>query len=132
MIYLLDTHVVYQLLMAPDKLSAKKIQILTDTKNICIISAVTFWEISLKYSLGKLELNGITPIEIPDLCIKMGFSIIDISYKDAAGYNNLTAVYHKDPFDRMLIWQAIQNNYTLISDDKFIKKYKTIGLKVIS
>lgn len=132
MTYLLDTHVIYRLLMEPNKLSANARKIVTNPKNECLISAVSFWEISLKYSLGKLELNGVTPAEIPAKCTEMGFSLINISCKDAAGYNGLTAKHLKDPFDRMLIWQAIQHNYTLISDDELIKKYNADGLMVIS
>jgi PIN domain nuclease of toxin-antitoxin system len=132
MTYLLDTHVVYQILLEPNKLSERARSILTNPKNECIISAVSFWEISLKYSLGKLELTGVTPAEIPSKCVKMGFSLIDISCNDAAGYNKLTGNHHRDPFDRMLIWQAIQNNYTLISNDELVKKYQADGLLLIS
>ena len=131
MIYLLDTHILLQLLMKPEKLSKRIMEVVSSTQNICLISAVCFWEISLKYALGKLELKGIDPSAIPEKCKEMGFDIIPISYKEASSYHQLSAIHHKDPFDRMLIWQAIKNNYVLISDDEVIKKYAGNGLKFL-
>jgi PIN domain nuclease of toxin-antitoxin system len=61
----------------------------------------------------------------------MGFKLIDLGVKEAATFHNLKNVHHKDPFDRILIWQAIKNDFTFISDDKNVKKYISEGLKVI-
>ncbi len=131
MTYLLDTHILLYLLMKPKALPATVAQILKNTQNECAISAVSFWEISLKFALNKLDLNGILPSQLKNICEEMGLKFIDISCNDAATYYNLSATYHKDPFDKMLIWQAIQNNYVLLSLDKNVKKYAAIGLKVI-
>ncbi len=60
----------------------------------------------------------------------MGFEIVTLSAEDSSTYHMLKAVYHKDPFDRMLIWQAIQNNYSMISVDKNVNKYVSEGLKI--
>jgi PIN domain nuclease of toxin-antitoxin system len=117
--------------MKPQALPATVRKILTTEKNICVVSAVSFWEISLKFALGKLDLQGILPSQLRDICEEQGYMLIDITCHEAAGYHGLTAAYHKDPFDKMLIWQAIQNDYTLLSVDKNVKKYETIGLKVI-
>jgi PIN domain nuclease of toxin-antitoxin system len=130
MIYLLDTHIILHTLMKPDALSKEVIEIITDAKKKCIISAVSFWEIALKYSLEKLDLMGKLPSDIPDVCEELGFELIGLESKDAAFFN-IKSTYHKDPFDRMLIWQAIRNNYTLVSIDKNIHLYKNEGLKVI-
>lgn len=130
--YLLDTHILLHALMKPEKLSVKVTEILQDGSTNCTVSAVSFWEISLKFAKRKLELNGITPSEMPLKCQEMGFNIIDISFKDTATYNQLVSLVHKDPFDRMLIWQAIQNNYVLISHDRLIKEYTVKGLKVVN
>ena len=81
--------------------------------------------------MGKLELEGILPHEFPSLTIQIGFELIPISPDEAATYHLLNVDWHKDPFDKMLIWQAMQRSLTLISKDKNIAKYKEIGLMVV-
>jgi hypothetical protein len=85
------------------------------------MSTISFWEISLKSSLGRLVITGFLPEELPNLCLQTGFDIELLSSHDSSTYHQLTANYHKDPFDRMLIWQAISNDYTLISVDTNVK-----------
>lgn len=132
MTYLLDTHILIWVILEPQKISARVKEIITNPKNKIIVSSISFWEISIKYALGKFQFKNILPEELIAITNEMDFVIEDLSANTASSFYNLTAAYHKDPFDRMLIWQAIQNNYTLISNDKFIKKYTTVGLKVIS
>jgi PIN domain nuclease of toxin-antitoxin system len=62
----------------------------------------------------------------------MGFDIKSLSPEDSSTYNKLEATYQKDPFDRMLIWQAIHNAYTLISVDEQVKKHRSEGLKAFT
>ena len=64
--------------------------------------------------------------------MKMGFEIEGLSAEDSSTYHHLRAVYHKDPFGRMLIWQAIRNKYTLMSVDSNVKKYTSEGVKVFA
>ena len=130
MIYLLDTHAIIWLLFEPNKLSQKVRQILSNTGNTIISSAVNFWEISIKYNSGKLGLGNMQPSDLPQLIIDSGFKIEDLSAEVTSLSFQLTATYHKDPFDRMLVWIAIHNNYTLISNDENIKLYTSQGLKV--
>ena len=129
--FLIDSHVLIWVVTDTTKLSRDVISKLEDNNNTIIVSAISFWEISMKYSFGKLKLNGILPDQLPDLVNEMGFLTIPLSVEVAASYNNLTPAHHKDPFDRMLIWQAIRNNYTLISKDENIKQYSSVGLKSI-
>ena len=60
----------------------------------------------------------------------MGFELISIISEEAASYHLLKENWHKDPFDKMLIWQAIKRDYILLSKDINIAKYNEIGLKV--
>lgn len=126
--YLLDTHYLIWALTDTKKISKKIVTVLTDPENEIIVSAVSFWEISLKSSLGKLTLKGFAPEDLPTACLQTGFTILPISADDAGKYHHLVAGHHRDPFDRMLIWQAINNKCTLISADKTIRKYITEGL----
>ena len=112
------------------KLSKRVKEIITDPDNSIIVSSISFWEVSLKSSLDKLEITGFASEDLPEACLKMGFEIVVLSAEDSSTYHKLKAVYHKDPFDRMLIWQAIRNNYSMISVDRNVKKYVLEGLKI--
>ncbi len=127
--YLLDTHTFLWSLIDVSKLSKKAIQIIENPNNTIYISAVTFWEVSLKFSLGKLQLQGVLPTELPKQALSAGFELLSLSPDDCAGYHHLNLTSHKDPFDRMLIWQAIQQNLTIVSKDEKFGQYKISGLK---
>jgi PIN domain nuclease of toxin-antitoxin system len=130
MTFLLDTHIILHMLMKPEVLSEEVCNLLTNPKKKCVVSAISFWEIALKYALDKLDLKGKLPSDIPEICDELGFEIIGLDGRDAATFN-IKSTYHKDPFDRMLIWQALRNKYTLVSLDKDVKKYVSEGLQVI-
>lgn len=132
MTYLLDTHFVLWAVADSDKISRKIKYILTNPDFRIIISTISFWEISLKSALGKLEISGFTPEELPGACARIGFEIKHLSHQDASTYHRLKATYHKDPFDRMLIWQAIRNDYIFITEDKQVRKYVSDGLKLLA
>ena len=131
MSYLLDAHALVWAITEPEKLSGKVVDILENPANEIFVSAVTFWEISLKYSLGKLDLQGVSPDELPGIAIETGFSHLALSATESSNYHKLNADWHRDPFDRMLIWQAINNNLILVSKDKAVAQYKSIGLKLV-
>lgn len=92
------------------------------------VSLITFWEISLKYSLGKLELQGVTPGELPGISEDSGFETLQLSAEDVSTFHKLPRQQHKDPFDRLIIWQAINNDLHLISKDSILPEYKEAGL----
>src|SRR5437764_8748193 len=71
---LLDTHTFLWAAINPEKLSRQARVTILDAANDIHVSVVTFWEVSLKYALGKIELQGITPEELPDAAIQMGFT----------------------------------------------------------
>jgi PIN domain nuclease of toxin-antitoxin system len=81
--------------------------------------------------LGKLDLNGVHPEELPKLSKETGFEFLPLLPDESASYHQLDANWHRDPFDRMLIWQAIKNNLTLLSKDKNVAQYKSAGLKLL-
>jgi PIN domain nuclease of toxin-antitoxin system len=117
--------------MAPEKLGKKAHSALTTPGNEIFVSAVTFWELSLKHSLGKLILKGVSPEELPEVAEEAGFTLLTLDPKHAAEYHQLPKLGHKDPFDRMLVWQAIQSGATLLSKDPEIKAYTKHGLKLM-
>ena len=129
--YLLDTHYLLWTIADTKKISKKTKDIITNSENTIIISSISFWEISLKASLGKLIISGLAIEDIPQICTQMGFYIEPLSHTDSITYHHLKPDYHKDPFDKMLIWQALCNNYTLVTNDEKIKQYKALGLKIL-
>ena len=95
------------------------------------MSTVTFWEISLKYSLNKLELKGITPDELPGYAKRMNFETLNLNTDDAASFCHLPRTPHRDPFDRMIIWQAIRGEMTLISKNSKLPAYQKFDLSLL-
>jgi PIN domain nuclease of toxin-antitoxin system len=130
--YLLDTHTLLWAITEKRKLSALVRQTLENTDNTILVSAISFWEITLKFSIKKLDISGFLPEDLPELSTKSGFDLIPLSPAESASYHHLpTYGQHKDPFDRMLIWQAIQQGLILISKDENMKQYTSDGLKLI-
>jgi PIN domain nuclease of toxin-antitoxin system len=128
---LIDTNILLFILFDDAKLSKKEIEIISDDNNEIIVSSISLFEISLKYSINKLELNNITPDKIPDLLIRNGYIIEDIDYITYSSYYKLPSEFHKDPFDRLLIWEAIRKNYCLLSKDSAFVNYQKYGLKLL-
>jgi len=128
---LLDTHVLIWAIAESYKLSEPVKEVLQRSENRIYVSSLSIWEISLKYSLGKFSVEGFTPEELPGLIKELEFEILPLNVVDASTFHKLTGDWHKDPFDRMLIWQAISRDLTLITKDKNICKYQEVGLKVL-
>ena len=129
--YLLDTHVLLWSFLDTSKLSSGIKSVLVDGYNDVHYSPISLWEISIKYGLKKLSLKGGTPEDF--------FAELEDSFYICAAMKNedlLTSYrlpgYHKDPFDRLLIWQAIRGGFVLISADGSMESYKAEGLKVIN
>ena len=126
--YLLDTHTIIWYLFGDSNLSknAKKIIESSD----CYFSYASFWEIAIKQSKKKLELPH-TLFEIDEMCRLSGFKRLAVTIADLNKVQNLpfrTEVKHNDPFDRILISQAIENDMTMVTCDENISLYdvKTI------
>lgn len=129
--YLLDTHYVLWSLFEPEKIPANIVKIFENEEDDKYVSGISLWEISLKYSIGKLELYGTNPEGIYASILEAGFKVLDLKNIDAATFFRLPLHDdHKDPFDRLLIWQAIQNNLIFLTKDKKIEQYSKIGLRL--
>lgn len=125
---LLDTHTLLWSLISPKLLSRKAIKAIESPDNSVYVSTISLWEISLKFSLDKLLLENISPADLPEIIEQTGFELIEPSVEEYAGFYQLPRVKHKDPFDRMLIWQSIQRSCTLVTKDGNLKDYKPLGL----
>ena len=129
--YLLDTHTLLWNLISTKKLSTQVKKIISNPQLSIFISTVSLWEISLKYRIGKLELEGKNPEEIPGAIKSSGFNILNLDEDTAATFYKFPVSKNQDPFDLMLAWQAITNDYTLATNDLGFADYKNYGLKVV-
>ena len=127
--YLLDTHSFLWAVFAPEKLSESARILITEPENRVVVSSITFWEISLKSALGKLQLVNCLPDGLPGVASQMGLELILLEADVAASFYRLPRQPHKDPFDRMIIWLAIQKQFVLISKDKAFDTYAEYGLQ---
>jgi PIN domain nuclease of toxin-antitoxin system len=129
---LLDTHALLWSIGKSSELSSKVIDALKDTNNDILVSAVSLWEIALKHSIGKLVIGALDIKSIPFYCNKMGFTLIPLDPIEALHSMELAQkVEHKDPFDRMLVYQCIKNKFTFVSKDEKMALYKKDGLKYL-
>lgn len=117
---LLDTHIFIWWLDAPEKLNIEELEFIKNTENTVFVSAASIWEISIKKSIGKLIFsnNG----NILDAITENYFLTLPINAKHAQFIETLPQ-YHDDPFDRMLISQAIVDDLVLITRDARIRQY---------
>ncbi len=128
--YLLDTHVFLWALFDNDQLSKTVSSIIINPDNSIFVSLISFWEIALKFNISKLSLNNIYPEELPKYSEKAGFEILNPSPYEISSSYRLPRLKHKDPFDRLIIWQCITGNICMISKDAELLEYKEHGLQI--
>lgn len=105
--------------MADKKLSKKAKDVIEDDKNVIFLSSVSLWEIQIKESLKKITL----PKNFYEVVKSEDFEILPLKLEHVSSLRDLPR-HHKDPFDRMLISQAREEKFALISADKNIKSYE--------
>ena len=86
-----------------------------------VVSIASFWEITIKTSLGKLAIEG-SIADVMDKALYMGFRILSIEGDHLIVLSSLDFI-HRDPFDRLIIAQAIAESMPLISSDEVFKQY---------
>ena len=118
---LLDTHTFIWWDSEPSKLSERALELLINKDNIRLLSVVSLWEIQIKHQLGKLTLNKALG---ENIAIQQNnyIGILPISVEQILALDSLP-IYHKDPFDRLLIAQANIENAVLISCDSVFSNY---------
>ena len=121
--YLLDTHALLWWLSNDTSLSDQAQVRIASPENLIFVSAVSAWEISIKKAIGKLE----APDNLEDAIINNRFEALPISIGDGIVAGKLP-LHHKDPFDRMLIAQAINYNLIIITRDGQFERY---GVKLL-
>jgi PIN domain nuclease of toxin-antitoxin system len=130
--YLIDTHVALWLKANPEKISKTVLNIIQDLRNEVFVSTVSFWEISLKFGIGKLYIDGFDPEELEVAMDDMRIAVIGLNELESLTMHRLMqSERHKDPFDRMLVWQAITRDLIFISNDASLQDYRAQGLRLL-
>ncbi|CAN5501553.1 MAG: type II toxin-antitoxin system VapC family toxin [Acidobacteriota bacterium] len=120
---LLDTHTFVWWRDDPDKLSRTAYDAVSASENEVFLSVVVAWELHIKIALNKFELKWSLEKSIDVEQAANGFRIIPVELSHVLYLENLPP-HHKDPFDRLLISQAIVEDMTLVSSDKRFSDYK--------
>lgn len=121
--YLLDTHVFLWMLSAPQKLSREAVKVIEDPRQMVFVSAVSAVEISIKSSLGKLTVPAGLEREIG----QRGLQELALTYRHGERLAELPG-HHQDPFDRMLIAQALTEGLILVTRDEKMHLYPDLKL----
>jgi len=119
---LLDTHTFIWLATAPEKLSSAALEACSDLDNDLYLSVVTPWEIQIKTQLGKLSLPASLEHMIARQVKENGLTIMPVTLSHVYALDGL-AQHHRDPFDRLLIAQAMVENMTVVSRDGWFGAY---------
>ncbi len=121
--YLLDTHVMLWFLEDSPELSTKSRRILKNAEHELFWSVVSYWELTVKFLLGRLELDKEWPALLEREKKVNRIQDLPLYQKHCEPHLKLPW-HHKDPFDRLLICQAMVENMILMTKDRHIKKYK--------
>ena len=119
---LLDTHVFLWWVEGDRALPVKARAALADQENECLISLASVWELAIKAGLGKLKLALPVKRYVVEHAVANGFGMLDIRMAHLGRVETL-APHHGDPFDRLLIAQAIEENLPVVSADPVFRKY---------
>ena len=119
---LLDTHVLIWWLAGDPMLSANAKAAVADPGNEALVSAASAWEVATKYRIGKLPQAAALAADMPSVLTGQGFVELPITVRHAQAAGSLPGP-HRDPFDRMLIAQAIEEGLTILTRDRSFKAY---------
>lgn len=119
--FLIDTHVFLWFIDNAKELSKTAKKTIEDGNNEIFISIASLWEISIKIALGKLSINGDYESVIDDLNDN-SIQILPVNFAHTVEQNKLP-FHHRDPFDRIIISQALVENINFISGDTIFDDY---------
>ena len=124
---LVDTHVWIWSLASPDRLSPESRGLLSSSRNVVYLSAASAWELAIKAALGKIELPEPVETYVPTRMARQGITALPITHAHALRVSTLPQ-HHRDPFDRLLIAQALVERLPILTADAAFDRY---GVEVI-
>ena len=127
---LLDTHVAIWALASPDLLTTRVAELIADPANDVFVSAASVWEIAIKHTLGRA--TGAPPFgggEAIEYFRDAGYLTLPVSAEHAALVETLPP-HHADPFDRLLIAQALHEPMRLVTGDPLVARYSETIIRI--
>jgi len=128
---LIDTHYLLWSFLDIDKIKPSIYSEILNEENTVYYSQASLWEISIKYNLGKIILNNVTPEELYAEIEDSFFQCKKLENNELITFYKLP-IEHRDPFDRLMVWQCIQSDLLFATVDGEIEKYKKYGLRILS
>ncbi|MBC7898568.1 MAG: type II toxin-antitoxin system VapC family toxin [Saprospiraceae bacterium] len=126
---LIDTHIFLWLFLEPERFSKAAINFVKDQKdNQFYLSHASSWEISIKFGVGKLKLPKPPEFFVPQRMQRAGYLHLPIELEHVLSVHLLPKI-HSDPFDRLIVSQAIQEKMTVLTADPIFLKYNVDLLK---
>ena len=119
---LIDTHALLWFFLGDTRLSKRARKIIESDKTTCVLSDASLWEISIKQSIGKLELAEPFDSRLTAALQRNAIEVMPIRRTHLFGVARLP-FHHRDPFDRLLISAAVVENLTIITDGAAFTKY---------
>lgn len=123
--FLLDTHVLLWALSEPEKLSEQARIALEETENELRISSISLFEVATKSRLGKLQVPPSLLNDWQFVISRLGASMLTLDGAEAVQAGRWK-VKHRDPFDRLLAAQAVENDLVLISKDRALRQFRKL------
>ncbi|MBL7798661.1 MAG: type II toxin-antitoxin system VapC family toxin [Saprospiraceae bacterium] len=122
---LIDTQSIIWFAENNPMLSPTARQTIEDDGNTCFVSMASFWEMSIKKNLGKLDIKGLPLSDFMDEISENGFLTLDIRREHVIENERLPLI-HRDPFDRLIIAQAIVDKIVIVSNDSAFDDYSIV------
>jgi PIN domain nuclease of toxin-antitoxin system len=124
--FLLDSQVLVWQKMSDSRLSLHASDLAENTENRLVISIVSFWELMIKESIGKLNVPGGVESLYQDWIKAKAADLLPVNWRHIHRCKDLPLI-HRDPFDRMLIAQAMEENLTIVTCDENIPLYPGVA-----
>jgi len=118
---LLNTHALIWFINGDNQLPDKSIKLICNLETKCFVSIASIWEIAIKFSLGKLDLNGGFD-QISKIMKRYEIELLPITFEHLQKLLTLP-FHHRDPFDRIIISQGLTEKYTIVTKDENFPKY---------
>jgi PIN domain nuclease of toxin-antitoxin system len=125
---LLDTHIFLWAINESERLSAQAAEAIRNPANEALVSIASAWEIAIKVSIGKFAMPSPLAPYLQGQLARHNLRVLPIEFSHLQVLEKLP-LHHRDPFDRLLVAQAIDEDATLITVDAQLRRYK---LKTIS
>ena len=119
---LLDAHAILWATLANDRLPPAVIELIEDRSNVVVVSVATTWELTIKAMAGRLRLPEPVETYFDGLVRDFGYDLLPVHQRHVAALSELPPV-HGDPFDRMLVAQALVEDLDLVTGDERIQRY---------